>query len=132
VIDGEKLPAPVSQSQSSNLADHIGDVFPFLIFAVLLGGHVLRMMLGRLLGSAATGGVVGLLAWLVLGSLALSSIAAAIAFILSMFGPAMASSGGRGGWSGGGGSFSGGSSSDSGGFSGGGGSFGGGGASGSW
>ena len=132
VIDGEKLPAPVSQSQSSNLADHIGDVFPFLIFAVLLGGHVLRMMLGRLIGSAATGGVVGLLAWLVLGSLALSSIAAAIAFILSMFGPAMASSGGRGGWSGGGGSFSGGSSSDSGGFSGGGGSFGGGGASGSW
>jgi uncharacterized protein len=132
VIDGEKLPAPVSQSQSSNLADRIGDVFPFLIFAVLLGGHVLRMMLGRLLGSAATGGVVGLLAWLVLGSLALSSIAAAIAFILSMFGPAMASSGGRGGWSGGGGSFSGGSSSDSGGFSGGGGSFGGGGASGSW
>ena len=132
VIDGEKLPAPVSQSQSSNLADHIGDVFPFLIFAVLLGGHVLRMMLGRLIGSAATGGVVGLLAWLVLGSLALSSIAAAIAFILSMFGPAMASSGGRGGWSGSGGSFSGGSSSDSGGFSGGGGSFGGGGASGSW
>jgi uncharacterized protein len=132
VIDGEKLPAPVSQSQSSNVADHIGDAFPFIIFAALLGGRVFRIMLGRLLGSLATGGVIGLLVWLVLGSLALSSIAAAIAFILSMFGSTIGSSGGSSSWSGGGGSFSGSSSSASGGFSGGGGSFGGGGASGSW
>jgi uncharacterized protein len=80
----------------------------------------------------ATGGVIGLLVWLVLGSLALSSIAAANAFNLSMFGSTIGSSGGSSSWSGGGGSFSGSSSSDSGGFSGGGGSFGGGGASGSW
>lgn len=132
VIDGEKLPPPQpAQPQSSNLAEHIGDAFPFIIFAALLGGRVFRIMLGRLIGSLATGGVIGLLVWLVLGSLALSSIAAAIAFILSMFGSTIGPSGG-GSWSGGG-SFSGGSSSsDSGGFSGGGGGFGGGGASGSW
>jgi len=133
VIDGEKLPAPASRPQSSNLADHIGDAFPFLLFALLLGGRALTAMLGRLIGSVATGGVVGLLAWLILGSLALSCLAAAVAFILSMFSGSMGSSGGSSSWSGGGGSFSGSSSSsDSGGFSGGGGDFGGGGASGSW
>jgi uncharacterized protein len=132
VIDGEPLPAPQPQ-QTWNLPDHFGDAFPFLFLAVIMGGHILTAILGRLIGSVAAGGVVGLLAWFVIGSLALSCIAAAIAFILSMFGGSIVSSGGRSsGWSGGGGSFSGSSSSDSGGFSGGGGSFGGGGASGSW
>jgi uncharacterized protein len=86
-----------------------------------------------LIGSAATGGVVGVLAWFIAGSLAASLVLGGVAFLLTMFGETIASSGGRGGWVGGGGSFSGGgSSSDGGGFSGGGGSFGGGGASGSW
>jgi uncharacterized protein len=131
VVDGEPLPAPQPQ-QSFSLPDRFGDAFPFLLFAVLFGGHVLTTILGRLIGSVAAGGMVGLLAWLILGSLALSCLAAAVAFILCMFGGAIGSSG-SGSWSSGGGSFSGGSSSsDSGGFSGGGGSFGGGGASGSW
>ncbi|MDO9061395.1 MAG: YgcG family protein, partial [Bradyrhizobium sp.] len=83
---------------------------------------------GRLFGSIATGGVVGLLAWFLVGSLAMSAIFALIAFVLTMFGESIASAGGRGG------SWSGGSrgSSSGGGFSGGGGSFGGGGASGRW
>jgi len=131
VIDGEKLPAPQPQ-QSWSLPDRFGDAFPFLLFAVLFGGHVLTTILGRLIGSVAAGGVVGLLAWLILGSLALSCLAAAVAFILCIFGGGIGSSGSSVGWSGGGGSFSGSSSSDSGGFSGGGGSFGGGGAAGSW
>jgi uncharacterized protein len=131
VINGEPLPAPQPQ-QSFSLPDRFGDAFPFLLFAVLFGGHVLTTILGRLIGSVAAGGMVGLLAWLILGSLALSCLAAAVAFILCMFGGAIGSSG-SGSWSSGGGSFSGASSSsDSGGFSGGGGSFGGGGASGSW
>jgi uncharacterized protein len=131
VIDGEPLPAP---QQSSGTPDHIQDLFnPYLIFAVFIVGAILRTTLGRLIGSVATGGVVGLLAWFILGSLALSFISAAIAFIFTLFAESIASSNGRTGWSGGGGSFSGSSSSsDSGGFSGGGGSFGGGGASGSW
>lgn len=131
VVDGEPLPAPQPQ-QSWSLPDQIGNAFPFIIFGVIALSGFLRMALGRLVGSAAAGGIVGVLAWFIVGSLALSLIAAAIAFVFTMFGGAFASSSGRSGWSGGGGSFSGGSSSDSGGFSGGGGSFGGGGASGSW
>jgi uncharacterized protein len=131
VIDGEPLPAPQPQ-QSWSLPDKVGDALPFIIFGVIALSGFLRMALGRLVGSAAAGGIVGLLAWFILGSLALSLIAAAIGFVFTLFGGSLASSSGRSGWSGGGGSFSGGSSSDSGGFSGGGGSFGGGGASGSW
>jgi uncharacterized protein len=133
VIDGEPLPAS-EPPQSSGAPGHIGDLFnPFIIFAVFIVGAILRTTLGRLIGSVATGGVVGLLAWFILGSVALSFIVAAIAFIFTLFAESFASSNGRTGWSGGGGSFSGStSSSDSGGFSGGGGSFGGGGASGSW
>jgi uncharacterized protein len=137
VIDGEKLPAPVSREQNPDLFSHIDPTNPFVLFGLIIIGGILRSVLGRLVGSAATGGVVGLVAWLVAGSLAASAILGVIAFFLTMFGETILSSGGRGGyvgggWSGGGGSFSGGGSSDSGGFSGGGGSFGGGGASGSW
>jgi len=129
VIDGETLPAP-EQRQSSGLLSDIDPFNPFVIFALFIVGGILRSALGRLIGSVATSGVVGVLAWFLVGSLGLSIIFAIIAFVLTMFGESIASSGGRGGaWSGG--SSSGGSSS-SGGFSGGGGSFGGGGASGRW
>jgi uncharacterized protein len=131
VINGEPLPAPQPQ-QSWSLPDKVGDAFPFIIFGVIALSGFLRMVLGRLVGSVAAGGIVGLLAWFIVGSLALSLIAAAIAFVFTLFGGSFASSSGRTGWAGGGGSFSSSSSSDSGGFSGGGGSFGGGGASGSW
>jgi len=136
VIDGEKLPAPVPREQNPDLFSHLDPTNPFVLFALIIMGGILRSVLGRLVGSAATGGVVGVLAWFVAGSLAASFILGIVAFFLTMFAETMLSSGGRGGyiggggWSGGGGSFSGGSSG--GGFSGGGGSFGGGGASGSW
>ncbi|HWY96270.1 MAG TPA: YgcG family protein [Steroidobacteraceae bacterium] len=132
VIDGEKLPPPAAPRQNSDLFSHIDSINPFALFALIIVGGILRSVLGRLIGSAATGGVVAVLAWFIAGSLAASVILGAVAFLLTMFGETIASSGGRGGWSGGGGSFSGSSSGDSGGFSGGGGSFGGGGASGSW
>jgi uncharacterized protein len=136
VIDGEKLPAPVPREQNPDLFSHLDPTNPFVLFALIIMGGILRSVLGRLVGSAATGGVVGVLAWFVAGSLAASFILGIVAFFLTMFAETMLSSGGRGGyiggggWSGGGGTFSGGSSG--GGFSGGGGSFGGGGASGSW
>jgi len=136
VIDGEKLPAPVPREQNPDLFSHLDPTNPFVLFALIIMGGILRSVLGRLVGSAATGGVVGVLAWFVAGSLAASFILGIVAFFLTMFAETMLSSGGRGGyigggvWSGGGGSFSGGASG--GGFSGGGGSFGGGGASGSW
>jgi uncharacterized protein len=142
VIDGEKLPVPEpAHWQSPLLLNDFNPLNPFIIVGVFIVGAILRGVLGRLLGSVATGGVVGFLAWLFVGSLIVSAVAAIIAFIVAMFGDFTTPAGGRGrggsGWSGGsgGGSWSSGSSSgssDSGGFSGGGGSFGGGGASGSW
>jgi uncharacterized protein len=141
VIDGEKLPAPEPEHwQSPGLLNYIDPLNPFIIVAVFVVGGILRTTLGRLFGSLATGGFVGFLAWLFVGSIVAAAIAAIIAFIFAMFAdmvPAGGGSGRGGSRSGGssGGSWSGGSSSsssDSGGFSGGGGSFGGGGASGSW
>jgi uncharacterized protein len=132
-VNGEPLPAPEPQ-QSFGGEGRIDMLFnPLVIFGVFVVGGLLRTLLGRLIGSAATGGVVGLVAWLAIGSLAFSLLAAVLAFAFAMFAESMVSSNGRSGsWSGGGGSFSGGGSSGGGGFSGGGGSFGGGGASGSW
>ncbi len=109
-----------------------------LAFVFIVGGG-LRATLGRLVGSMATGGFVGFLAWLFIGSIGLAAlVVGVVAVLISAIIDLIPSGGGRGtrgGWSGGsssGGGWSSGSSSDSGGFSGGGGSFGGGGASGSW
>ena len=144
VIDGEQLPAPEPPHWQSPGSLNIDPFNPFLIIPVLLFGGLMRSTLGRLFGSAATGGLVSLGAWYVFGSLLAAVLAGVIASIFVMFSDSVTSPGpgrrGRGGgWSGGGygGSYSGGggssgSSSDSGSFSGGGGSFGGGGASGSW
>ncbi|MGH6711940.1 MAG: TPM domain-containing protein [Bradyrhizobium sp.] len=140
VIDGEKLPAPEPPHwQHTGLFD-VSDMFnPFLLIPVFLFGGLMRSMLGRLVGSAVSGGVVTLVAWFLFGSLVAAMVAGAIAFVFVLFNDAVTSSapGGRGsggGWSGGssGGSWSGGGSSSSSSSGGGGGSFGGGGASGSW
>jgi uncharacterized protein len=146
VIDGEPLPAPAPPRQersepNSFLMSFLNPLNPFSIFAVLILGGVFRKLFGRLFGSVASGGLIGMLAWFIAGSLIVSGIAAVIAALFTMFSdtitaPSPAGRGGRSGgsWGGGGGSWSSGSSSssDSGSFSGGGGSFGGGGASGSW
>ncbi|WBL80073.1 YgcG family protein [Bradyrhizobium xenonodulans] len=140
VIDGEPLPSP---SRSVNFAHNLDDLAPLFIvtlFASIGVGGFFRAMLGRLVGSMATGGIIAALTWLILGSFALAMALGVVGFIIgfiadlfSAMGPGTGrsrggswSSGSSGGWS------SGSSSSDSGGFSGGGGSFGGGGASGSW
>jgi uncharacterized protein len=136
VIDGEPLPAPAQRRQDTGLLSDIDPFNPFLIVAVIIVGGILRGVLGRLFGSLATGGLVAAIFWFIAASLALSVIGGIIAFIVTLIGDAITSSGGvgrGGGWvSGGGGGYSGGGSSSGGGFSGGGGSFGGGGASGSW
>jgi uncharacterized protein len=136
VVDGEPLPAPAQRQQNSGLLSQIDPFNPFLIVALVVMGGVLRGVFGRLFGSLATGGLVAAIFWFIAASLTLSVVGGVIAFIVTMIGDAMTSSGGvgrGGGWVSSGGGYSGGSSSsDSGGFSGGGGSFGGGGASGSW
>ncbi|MGN6309872.1 MAG: TPM domain-containing protein [Xanthobacteraceae bacterium] len=132
VIDGEPLPEPKRQQQSTNIFDNLESIGPVAFFAVLVFGGIFRSIFGRLLGAAVTGGLVGLAIWFLAGTLAVAAIIGAIAFVFTLIGDSVVSSGGgRGGWSGGsGGGWSGGSSG--GGFSGGGGSFGGGGASGRW
>jgi uncharacterized protein len=135
VVDGEPLPAPEQPRQNTGFLSQLDPFNPFLIVAVIVVGGLLRGLLGRLFGSLATGGLVAALFWFIAASLALSVISGIIAFIVTLIGDAITSSGGvgrGGGWVSSGGGYSGGSSSSGGGFSGGGGSFGGGGASGSW
>ena len=141
VIDGEPLPAPAPAAQrqpdsDSVLFQFLNPLNPFTIIGILVLGGIFRRVFGRLFGSAATGGLIGLLVWFIFGSLIISGLAGIVASVFTMFSDSITAPtpGGRGrGWSTGGSSWSGGGgSSDSGGFSGGGGSFGGGGASGSW
>jgi uncharacterized protein len=150
VIDGETLPAPAPEaSHGQDFDDWIGffnPINPFFIIGVGILGTILRAAFGRLIGSAATGGVIGGLAWYLLGSTIIAGLLWALISVVVFFAggilaasqDASRRSGRGGGWSGGsysgggGGWSSGGSSSSDSGFSGGGGSFGGGGASGSW
>jgi len=129
VIDGEPLPAPKPEGELPDLSA-IGEYFPFLLIIVLVGGGIFRAIFGRLIGSLVAGGGVAFFIWFFLGVLPIAAVGGLIAFVVTMIGDSIVSSGGgRGGYGGG---FSSGGSSSSGGFSGGGGSFGGGGASGSW
>ena len=129
VIDGEPLPVPARGSPAAD--GGFMQTLPVVLVAALLGGAILRAILGRLLGATATGGVVGFLAWALAGTLAVALLAGVLAFVFTLGG----GFGGRGyyggmgfprggGWGGGG--------LGGGGFRGGGGSFGGGGASGRW
>ena len=144
-INGENLPAPQpgSARRGSSGGFDWTTLAVFLFFAVPIGGRVLSSVLGRKLGSAATGGAVGVLAWLFTSSLIIGGIAAVAGMVFALLsgisGLAGMGQGGRSsGWGGpggvgggfGGGGFGG---RGGGGFgSGGGGNFGGGGASGNW
>jgi uncharacterized protein len=137
IVDGEPLPVPSRSVNFGNL-DDIGPLVPVTLFGSLVIGGFLRSLLGRLLGSVATGSLIAVLALLLIGSAGIALFAGAIGFFLAFIAdlfPASTGRSGGGSWSSGsssGGWSSGSSSSDSGSFSGGGGSFGGGGASGSW
>src|ERR1700732_1501446 len=127
VIDGEPLPVPkpeVSHSVDPNMFfDIIFSPFGFIGYAAIAA--IFRGLLGRMLGSGVTAGVVGAIVWFLLGSIVVSGIFGVAAFFLTMFGDSIlaasqqASRSGRGGyggsWSSGssGGSWSSGSSSGS-------------------
>lgn len=127
VVDGEPLPAATRNSTGES-AGSFRQLLPVALVAAVLLGSVLRAALGRTLGAAATGGIIGLAAWLIAGAAAAALFAGVLGFFFTLVG------GGRLGLAGlymghghgrGGGGFGGG-------FSGGGGGFGGGGASGRW
>lgn len=127
VVEGEPLPAPVSgpvSGKRSSAPDNLGQLIPLIFFAVLLGGGLLRAMLGRFPGALAVGGITALVLWFLLSSLLMAIIVGIIAAVITLGGGMGRGGSWRSGGSGGG--FGGG------GFGGGGGGFGGGGASGRW
>jgi uncharacterized protein len=130
LIDGEPLPEPTRSSPAAE--GGLMQLLPVLLIVALVGGAILRAVLGRFLGAAATAGVVGFIAWMLAGIVAVAILAGVLAFIFTLaggggrhyYGRGLPGGGivvprGGGGWGGGG-------------FRGGGGSFGGGGASGRW
>lgn len=128
VIDGEPLPEPTDVAGD---AAELGPWLPVLFIVAVAVGGLLRAALGRLPGSVATGGVVSLIAWFLLGALSTALLAGLAATLMTLLGTGM----GRHGLAGyhlGGGAGGLGGGSRSGGFRGGGGGFGGGGASGRW
>jgi uncharacterized protein len=141
VVDGEPLPEPDrGWSPPPGGADWL---FIALVLFVI-GGGVLRALLGRMGGALATGGIAGTLAYFITKVLPIAGFVGLAGFIVALLfggfgGPggwvSRGRRGGFGGWTGGGfggGGLGGGSFGGGGGFSGGGGGFGGGGASGSW
>jgi uncharacterized protein len=130
LIDGEPLPEPARTSASAAQGGWM-QLLPVLLVVALIGGAMLRAVLGRFLGATATGGAVGFLAWVLAGAVGIALIAGVLAFIFTLGG-----GGGRhyGGFPGGGIGLprGGGGGWGGGGFRGGGGRFGGGGASGRW
>jgi uncharacterized protein len=146
VIEGEPLPEPEHRSPAQGVPG-LSNLLPFLFLFVFVGMPIMRRLFGRVGGAIATGGLVGALAWILVGILGIALGAGVLAFVFALLG-GLGGGGGRGGgggwysrrhgggwgypgglgggWGGGGGGFGGG------GWSGGGGGFGGGGASGSW
>ncbi|MFM9914785.1 MAG: TPM domain-containing protein [Rhizobacter sp.] len=139
-IRGEALPAP-QQPEARGSGGRGGlnlDALAIFFFVVVpMVGALLSKLLGRRLGSLATGGVAGAVGWWLTTSLLIAGGAGVVALVMvGIFGIG-STRGGRGSggppiiWGGGGGW--GGGSSGGGGFSsGGGGDFGGGGSSGNW
>ncbi len=125
VIDGEPMPEPKGRllGKPSDISQYV----PIIFLLALVVGGILRSTLGRFPGSIVTGGAVGVIAWLLVGTASIALFAGVIALFFTMMGGGMMGPGagghyggfGRGGFGGGG-------------FSGGGGGFGGGGASGRW
>jgi len=139
-IEGESLP-PVKAGTTTRKVDTLpSSGFDFLWLAFLgvpVVAMILRPMVGRAGSAVATGGIAGVGAWIVFGTIIAGAIGAIVAFILAISMGANALRQGRrggGAWIPGGG-FGGGSwggGGGGGGFSGGGGGFDGGGASGDW
>lgn len=121
LVDGEALPPPAKRQQRQEGNNPLG----MLLMAAMVGGQVLRNLLGPVVAGGIVGAGVFGVAWLTTGTLAMALVLGLGGFfvtllgIMGLLGSSGFGGGGRGGMSGGG-------------FGGGGGGFGGGGASGRW
>lgn len=138
VVEGEPLPEVAAREQAD--APAIKETFlPLFLMLILVVGGVLRRTLGSFGGASLTGGLAGLLVWVLTGVMVMSIGAAVIAFLFTILGGGGGGSGwtntrrGPGSWSGHRGSgWGGGFGGVRGDWRGGGGGFGGGGATGRW
>lgn len=137
IVEGEPLPESLQRSQSRE-PQGFGSALPIFLMLIFVASGILRRIFGAFGGALFTGGLAGVLVWLLTSVLGFAIGAAVIAFLFTVFG---GGGGGRGWtssrrghhWGGGfGGGWGGGGGFGGGGWSGGGGSFGGGGASGRW
>jgi uncharacterized protein len=136
VVNGEPLPEPDRKWEHNS---GIGNLLPVLLVVVFVASRFLSAILGRFVGSIATGGLAGAIVWFLSHLLAFGVGAGFLGFLFALLAGSATRgwTGGGGGWGGGlgggfGGGFGGRGGGGGGGFSGGGGSFSGGGASGSW
>ena len=83
VVDGEPLPPPDRQWRRP--ADRISGLLPLLFVAVVVGGGILRALLGRTLGALATGGIAGGLVWLLSKVLGMAIGVGVLGFVFSLF-----------------------------------------------
>lgn len=126
VANGEPLPSP---SERRHASEGAGRLLPVLFLLTVMAGGILRAVFGRLPGAIVTGGIVGLLAWVLSGALFVAVAAGLMALLFTLLGGGMGPGAGR--FIGGrGAGFGRDSHQDI--FRGGGGGFGGGGASGRW
>ena len=72
VLDGEALPAPTRRGSASS-DNGLGQSWPVLFIVALVLGGVLRQVLGRVPGAFVVGGVLGVVAWFALGTLAVAA-----------------------------------------------------------
>ncbi|MBC7620126.1 MAG: TPM domain-containing protein [Candidatus Saccharibacteria bacterium] len=126
VVEGEPLAQP--QRSDTGTSQGFRQFVPFLFLVALSIGGAMRSAWGRVPSALATGAVISVLAWFVIGTVMMAALAGVAALLVTLVGigrvPLVAGGGagyGGGGFGGGGG-----------GFQGGGGGFGGGGASGRW
>ncbi len=133
VVNGEPLPPPDRKWEHTR---GFGHLLPLALVAILVASGFLRLLFGRLFGSLATGGLAGVIAFLLSHVLPIAIGVGFIGFVFALLlGGARGWTAGGGGWGGFGGGFGGGGfggGGGGGGFSGGGGGGGGGGASGGW
>ncbi|HJY35815.1 MAG TPA: TPM domain-containing protein, partial [Steroidobacteraceae bacterium] len=95
LIEGEPLPAP--EARRAPAVEGIGSVLPVLLMLVLVGGGILRRMLGTFGGASVTAGIAAAIVWFLTSTLLIAIGAAVIAFVIALLG-----GGGGGGWTSGG------------------------------